>query len=57
MSNTERIIENVDATMNMEGMPLLQEDKERVKECIEGKVSFEYAVTLLINKYTRRQVN
>ena len=51
MSNTERIIENVDATMNMEGMPLLQEDKER------GKVSFEYAVNLLINKYTRRQVN
>lgn len=57
MSNVERIIENVDATMDMEGMPLLQEDRERVKECIEGKVSFEYAVALLIKKYTRTQVN
>ncbi len=56
MSDTERIIENVNATMGMEGMPLSDEDRERVKECIEGKVSFQSAVEQLIGKYTRKVV-
>ena len=56
MSNSERIIENVNATMSMENMPLLDSDKERMRECLEGKVNFEDAIIALINKYTHKQV-
>lgn len=57
MSNTERIIENVNATMTMEDMPLFSEDKERIRECIEGKVSFDVAIEMLLKKYTHKQVS
>lgn len=56
MSQSEVIIENVNATMSMEDMPLSQSDKERIKECIDGKVSFQEAVTLLIQKHMHKQV-
>lgn len=51
MNNSERIIENVNATMSMENMPLLDSDKKRMTECLEGKVNFDDAVNALINKY------
>lgn len=57
MSNAERIIENVNATMAMEDMPLLSEDKDRIRECIEGKVSFDVAIEMLLKKYTHKQVS
>lgn len=57
MSNTERIIENVNATMAMEDMPLFSEDKDRIRECIEGKVSFDAAIEMLLKKYTHKQVS
>ena len=56
MSQSEVIIENVNATMSMEDMPLSQSDKERIKECIDGKVSFQEAVTLIIQKHMHKQV-
>ena len=37
MSDTERIIANVNATMAMEGMPLTNDDKMRIRDCLEGK--------------------
>lgn len=55
MSNSERIIENVNATMSMENMPLLDSDKERMRECLEGKVDFEDAINALISKYMHKQ--
>jgi hypothetical protein len=42
-------------TMSMEDMPLSQSDKERIQECIDGKVSFQEAITLLIQKHTHKQ--
>lgn len=56
MTRSDIIIENVNATMSMEDMPLSQSDKQRIKECIDGKVSFQEAVTLLIQKHTHKQV-
>ncbi len=56
MSENDRIIENVNATMAMEDMPLQQEDRDRIRECLEGKVAFEVAIDALIKKYTREQV-
>lgn len=55
MSRSDIIIENVNATMSMEDMPLSQSDKQRIQECIDGKVSFQEAVTLLIQKHTHKQ--
>ena len=51
MSNSERIVENVNATMSMEDMPLLESDRIRIRECIEGKVDFQDAINALIRKY------
>ena len=57
MSKNDRIINNINATMSMEEMPLLKEDKERLRECLEGKVSYEDAINKLIKQYTHKQVN
>ncbi|WP_206459761.1 hypothetical protein [Anaerovorax sp. IOR16] len=55
MSDFERIIENVNATMSMEDMPLKPIDKERIKNCLEGSISFQDAVKNLVTKYFRKQ--
>lgn len=56
MSRSEIIIENVNETMSMEDMPLSQSDKERIQECIDGKVSFQEAVTQLMQNHMNEQV-
>ncbi len=55
MSKTERIIENVNATMSMEDMPLLESDRKRMQECIEGRVDFQEAINELIRKFMHKQ--
>ncbi|WP_286315998.1 antitoxin VbhA family protein [Romboutsia ilealis] len=57
MNKSDRIINNINATMSMEDMPLLKEDKERLRECLEGKVSYEDAINKLIKQYAHKQVN
>ena len=57
MSEIDRIIENVNANMTMENMPLFQDDKQRLKECLVGGVSFEEAVEVLVRKYTHSQMS
>ncbi len=57
MSKNDRIINNINATMSMEDMPLLKEDKDCLRECLEGKVSYEDAINKLIKQYTHKQVN
>lgn len=37
----EKIIEDVNATMRLEGMPLTTEDKEMIRKCLEGESTFE----------------
>lgn len=56
MSDNERIIENINATMSMEDMPLMDVDKDRIRKCLEGKLSFQTEVELLIKKYVRKKV-
>lgn len=56
MSETDRIIENVNATMSMENMPLHAEDRKRMRECLEGKKTFQETIDLLIKKHTHKQV-
>ena len=56
MTSNERIIENVNATMSMEGMPLTQEDRELATRCLEGKIEFGEAIASLVKKYTQKPV-
>ena len=53
MNKNDKIIENINATMSMENMELSQEDKKRLKECLEEKTSFQYEIDKLIKQYTR----
>jgi len=39
--------------MAMEDMPLTQEDKNRISDCLKGKSSFNQAVNELVRKYQR----
>lgn len=57
MSKNDRIINNINATMSMENMPLLKEDKERLRDCLEGKVSYEDVIDKLIKQYMHKKVN
>ena len=55
MSNIEWILENTDANMTLEDMPLQSEDKLRIRNCLEGKLSFDFAIQELKKKYTRSE--
>ena len=45
------IIEEVDATMRMSGMPLTDEDKERLKRCLDGKITFDEAIAEITTEH------
>lgn len=47
----DKIIENIDATMSMENISLTSDDKELLRDCLEGKVSYEDAVNCIIKQY------
>ncbi len=53
MSDIDRIIENVNATMDMENMPLTNENKEMIRACLEGRTSFSDMLEKVIIKYKR----
>lgn len=54
MSKIDKIIENINASMCMENMELSQEDKDRLKECLEGTKSFQDEIEKLIKQYTKK---
>ena len=56
MNKNDRIINNINATMSMENMPLLKEDKERLRDCLEGKVSYEDEIDKLIKQYIHKNL-
>lgn len=52
MKDVEKIIGEVNGTMAMEGMPLTDHDKDRLRECITGKTSYDEMVRRLVKKHT-----
>jgi hypothetical protein len=54
MRDAEQKIREVNATMAMEGMPLTESDKTRLRNIFEGKTTTEATVHQLIQKHTRR---
>lgn len=52
MRDVEKIIGEVNGTMAMEGMPLTDEDREMLRECITGKTSTDEMIKRLVKRYT-----
>ena len=52
MKDVEKIIGEVNGTMAMEGMPLTDQDKDRLRECITGETSYDEMVRRLVKKHT-----
>jgi hypothetical protein len=53
MTRIDRIIRYVNATMSMENMPITSADKKRIKSCLQGKQSFDDAVSKIVKKYSK----
>ncbi len=51
MKNLEKIIDQVDGSMRMEGMPLTQMDKDRIRRCAGNDELVEKKVGELIKKH------
>jgi hypothetical protein len=48
----EKTIRYVDATMTMEGMPLTEQDKDGIRNCLSGKEDFDTAVQRIVAECT-----
>ena len=53
MRSTDQKIRIVDATMTMEGMPLTDEDKSRLRDIFDGNKTVEQTVQELIRKHSQ----
>ena len=53
MTKNEKIVENVSASMSMEGMNLTEEEKDIGLKCLEGELDFREEVDKLVKKYTK----
>ena len=50
--NMENIIENIDFSMTMEDMPLTNEDKTRLRDCLNGNADVDKTLQEVIKKHT-----
>ena len=51
MSTAEEILANTKATMAMEGMPLTKADKDVLRSCLEGDVTFDEALAAAVEEF------
>ena len=54
MRSTEHKIRAVDATMAMEGMPLTDDDKKRLRDIFDGTATVEETVEDLVKKHSQK---
>lgn len=52
MRDIEKIISEVNATMAIEGMPITEEDKEKIRIVYRGEISATDMIKSLIEKHT-----
>lgn len=52
MCEIEKVISEVDSSMSMEGMPLLSEDKDRIRICLANLSELNDIISNLIKKHT-----
>jgi hypothetical protein len=48
----ENVVENIDFSMTMEDMPLTNEDKNRLRDCLNGKSDVDKILQEVIKKHT-----
>jgi hypothetical protein len=48
----ENIVENIDFSMTMEDMPLTNEDKNRLRDCLNGIIDVDEILQEVIKKHT-----
>lgn len=54
MNKKNNILENTIATMLMSDIHLTENDKERIKDCLDGKISFQEVIDELIQLYLNK---
>jgi ABC-type sugar transport system ATPase subunit len=54
--DTEKVIENIDFSMKMEDMPLTNDDKNRLRDCLNGTVDIDKILQEVIKKYTLLEI-
>jgi len=55
MRDIEQKIREVNGTMAIEGMPLTDEDKARLRDVLSGRTSADAVVKQLVQKHTRKE--
>jgi hypothetical protein len=50
--DVENVVENIDFSMKMEDMPLTDEDKNRLRYCLNGTVDVDKILQEVIKKHT-----
>ncbi|MDR0991656.1 MAG: antitoxin VbhA family protein [Ruminococcus sp.] len=53
MNDIEAKINQVNATMAMEGMPLDEQDKDNLRAVLSGEVSYEKMKKRIVDEYTQ----
>ncbi|HBP39157.1 MAG TPA: hypothetical protein DD640_10560 [Clostridiales bacterium] len=51
MKDIEKIIEEVNGTMSMEGMPITADDRKRIRLCLRDEKLFNKTLKELIHKH------
>jgi hypothetical protein len=54
MRDVEQTIREVNGTMAIEGMPLTDEDKNRLRSILRGEITYEAAIREIIERYTAK---
>ena len=54
--NAEKVIENIDFSMKIEDMPLTNEDKNRLRSCMNGKNDINMVLQETIKKHMHLEV-
>jgi len=52
MRDVEQTIREVDGSMAIEGMPLTEEDKNRLRDILNGQISIDSVIRQLTEKYS-----
>ncbi|MDR1524667.1 MAG: hypothetical protein LBS79_05340 [Tannerella sp.] len=50
--DVENVVENIDFSMKMEDMPLTDEDKRRLRDCLNGAVDVDKILQEVIKRHT-----
>jgi hypothetical protein len=50
----DKIINNVNGNLAIEGMPLTEQDRDRIRVCLSGKVAFKDMIKSLVEKHMKQ---